>query len=70
MTVNEICEFCKKPCFAKWIDCSIGETEFWGVLSIHEDGMYVSSCCHAPLMGPPPEYEEDDFDIPEEYWEY
>lgn len=66
--MDEICEFCKKPCFGEWIDCSIGETEYWGVLSTHKEERYVSSCCFAPLT--PPEYEEDDFDIPEEYWEY
>lgn len=64
--MDEICDFCKKPCYGRWEDHGIGETEFWGSVSNHKDMRYVSNCCGAPLN--PPDYEED-FDIPEDYWE-
>lgn len=64
--MDEICEFCEKPCYGKWVDFGVGVTEFWGSVSNHEDVQYVSNCCEAPLN--PPDYDED-FDIPEDYWE-
>lgn len=65
--MDEICEFCGKPCRGMWVDYGVGLNEFWGSVSIHKDEQYVSNCCEAPLN--PPDYEED-FDIPDDYWEY
>lgn len=64
--MEEICEFCEKPCTGMWVDYGLGLDEFWGSVINHVDKQYVSDCCEAPLE---PRERDEDFDIPSD-WEY
>lgn len=55
--MDEICEFCGKPCKGVWVDYGIGVHEFWGTVYNDVDKQYVSNCCEHPLeLRDPEEY--------------
>lgn len=45
------CDSCGLACTPKYIDEGIGETEFWGISSVHHDWVWRSDCCDSEVKG-------------------
>lgn len=46
----QVCGDCEKVCEVVTINEGIGLHEFWGAVSVHNDFVEVSECCHSEAV--------------------